>query len=150
MIDNPLVMALVTVGTIATFFGTVIYPDLEYTGGKSNSTCIGECYEEYVRQFGTPAEMERRKQALAAGDEVSSIRSLWAGCAACHGQQGEGMAVFPALVGKDKAYIVDRLNTYKNKGEVGSMSSTMWGQAAMLSDADIETIGEFVQAGFPK
>ena len=150
MIDNPLVMALVTVGTIATFFGTVIYPDLEYTGGKSNSTCIGECYEEYVRQFGTPAEMERRKQALAAGDEFSSIRSLWAGCAACHGQQGEGMAVFPALVGKDKAYIVDRLNTYKNKGEVGSMSSTMWGQAAMLSDADIETIGEFVQAGFPK
>ena len=150
MIDNPLVMALVTVGAIATFFGTVIYPDLEYTGGKSNSSCTGECYKEYVRQFGTPAEMERRKQALAAGDQFSSIRSLWAGCAACHGQQGEGMAVFPALVGKDKAYIVDRLNTYKNKGEVGSMSSTMWGQAAMLSDADIETIGEFVQAGFPK
>ena len=30
------------------------------------------------------------------------------------------------------------------------MSSTMWGQAAMLSDAEIDTIGEFVQAGFPK
>ena len=94
--------------------------------------------------------MERRKQALAAGDQFSSIRSLWAGCAACHGQQGEGMAVFPALVGKDKQYIVDRLNAYKNKEEVGSMSSTMWGQAAMLSDAEIDTIGEFVQAGFPK
>ena len=143
-------MALVATGSIMGFFGVVIYPDLEYTGGVSNRSCTGECYEEYVRQFGTPAEMERRKQALAAGDEFSSIRGLWAGCAACHGQQGEGMAVFPALVGKDKAYIVDRLNTYKNKGEVGSMSSTMWGQAAMLSDAEIDTIGEFVQSGFPQ
>ena len=43
-----------------------------------------------------------------------------------------------------------QLNAYKNKEEVGSMSSTMWGQAAMLSDAEIDTIGEFVQAGFPK
>ena len=60
------------------------------------------------------------------------------------------MDVFPALVGKDKQYIVDRLNAYNNKEEVGSMSSTMWGQAAMLSDAEIDTIGEFVQAGFPK
>ena len=143
-------MALVATGSIMGFFGVVIYPDLEYTGGVSNRSCTGECYAEYVRQFGTPAEMERRKQALAAGDQFSSIRSLWAGCAACHGQQGEGMAVFPALVGKDKQYIVDRLNAYKNKEEVGSMSSTMWGQAAMLSDAEIDTIGEFVQAGFPK
>ena len=143
-------MALVATGSIMGFFGTVIYPDLEYTGGTSNRSCTGECYAEYVKQFGTPAEMERRKQTLAAGDQFSSIRSLWAGCAACHGNEGQGMAVFPALVGKDKDYIVDRLNTYKNRGEVGSMSSTMWGQAAMLSDADIETIGEFVQAGFPK
>ena len=143
-------MALVATGSIMGFFGTVIYPDLEYTGGTSNRSCTGECYAEYVKQFGTPAEMERRKQALAAGDQFSSIRSLWAGWAACHGNEGQGMAVFPALVGKDKDYIVDRLNTYKNRGEVGSMSSTMWGQAAMLSDAEIDTIGEFVQAGFPK
>ena len=129
---------------------TYTYQNLEYKGYERIHGCTGECYAEYVRQFGTPAEMERRKQALAAGDQFSSIRSLWAGCAACHGQQGEGMAVFPALVGKDKQYIVDRLNAYKNKEEVGSMSSTMWGQAAMLSDAEIDTIGEFVQAGFPK
>ena len=57
-------MALVATGSIMGFFGTVIYPDLEYTGGVSNRSCTGECYEEYVRQFGTPAEMERRKQQL--------------------------------------------------------------------------------------
>ena len=103
-------MALVATGSIMGFFGTVIYPDLEYTGGTSNRSCTGECYAEYVRQFGTPAEMERRKQTLAAGDQFSSIRSLWAGCAACHGNEGQGMAVFPALVGKDKDYIVEWAN----------------------------------------
>ena len=147
---NPFGLAMTGAGTIIGFFYLVIYPDLEYTGGSSNTNCTGECYAEYVRQFGTPAEMERRKQALAAGDQFSSIRSLWAGCAACHGQQGEGMGIFPALTGQSKDYIVGRLNAYKNKEEVGSMSSTMWAQAAMLSDADIDTIGEFVKAGLPK
>ena len=42
-----------------------------------------------------------------------------------------------------------KLTTYKNKGQVGPMSQMMWGQAANLSEADIETIGKFVQEGFP-
>ena len=134
----------------AGFFSGFIYPNLEYKGYPRNSSCTGECYAEYVRVHGTVVEQLQKQQAAAAEDPFSSIRGLWAGCAACHGNEGQGMAVFPALVGKDKDYIVDRLNTYKNRGEVGSMSSTMWGQAAMLSDAEIDTIGEFVQAGFPK
>ena len=150
MIDNPFVMAVGASIAIFGFYTTVIYPDLEYKGGERNSTCIDECYKQYVKDFGTPAEQERRKQLLAQADEFSSIRSLWAGCAACHGQQGEGMGIFPALTGQSKDYIVGRLNAYKNKEEVGSMSSTMWSQAAMLSDADIDTIGEFVKAGLPK
>ena len=60
------------------------------------------------------------------------------------------MAVFPALAGQTQDYIVGRLNTYKNRGEVGAMSSTMWGQAAMLSDAEIKLLGEYVEAGFPQ
>ena len=55
------------------------------------------------------------------------------------------MAVFPKLAGQNADYIVGRLNTYKNRGEVGSMSSTMWAQAGMLSDADINMIGKFVE-----
>ena len=126
------------------------YDNLEYKGYPRNSSCTGQCYADYVAEHGTVVEQLLAKQEAAAEDPFSSIRGLWAGCAACHGNEGQGMAVFPALVGKDKDYIVDRLNTYKNRGEVGSMSSTMWGQAAMLSDAEIDTIGEFVQAGFPK
>ena len=125
-----------------------------YTSGNDlsmdrNESCYGECYEEYVRNFGTPADMERRKKQLAAGDPFSDIRGLWAGCAACHGQKGEGIGMFPKLVGQSKDYIVGKLNAYKNKEQVGPMSSTMWGQAAMLSDAQIDTIGEFIQEGAP-
>lgn len=138
-------MALMGTFAIALFFGFKIYPDLEYTGGQSVSSCTGQCYVDYVEQFGTVVEIEQRKQALANADEFSSIRGLWAGCAACHGQGGEGMGVFPALKGQTKEYITDRLYAYKNRETVGAMSSTMWAQAGMLSDSDIDTIGKFIQ-----
>ena len=124
---------------------TYTYQNLEYSGYARAHACTGECYEEYVRIHGTPAQIEQKKRAAAEGDPFSSIRSLWAGCAACHGNQGQGMAVFPALAGQNSEYIIDRLTTYKNRGVVGAMSSTMWGQAAMLSDAEIETLGKFIE-----
>ena len=138
-------MALLGTASIAGFVGVTIYPDLEYTGTSRVQACTGECYEEYVRINGTPAEIERKKQQVAAGDPFSSIKGLWAGCAACHGQQGQGVGVFPKLAGKDAEYIVQRLYQYQNRETVGSMSSTMWGQAAMLSDNDIDTIGKFIE-----
>ena len=138
-------MAILATTSIGIFCATMIYPNLEHTGGERNSACYGECYEEYVRVNGTTVEILLAKQELANADEFSSIRSLWSGCAACHGMEGQGMAVFPALAGKTQDYIVDRLNTYKNRGEVGAMSSTMWGQAGMLSDADINMLGKFIE-----
>jgi cytochrome c553 len=140
-----LTICLVMVGTIA-----MAYERLEYKGVPRTTSCTGECYAEYVAINGTPAEIEMKKQALAATDEFSSIRSLWAGCAACHGNEGQGMAVFPALAGRSSDYIIDRLTTYKNRGEVGAMSSTMWAQAGMLSEQEIETIGKFIEGGMPK
>ena len=128
------------VGTISYF-----HSNLEYKNTGVAHACYGECYEEYVKMHGTPAEIEQRKKAAAEGDPFASIRSLWAGCAACHGQNGEGMAVFPALAGQSSDYIVGRLNAYRNKEEIGGMSSTMWSQAAMLSDDEINLIGKFVQ-----
>ena len=138
-------MALFACASIFGFFGFKIYPELEYTGHKSNSTCTGECYVQYVADWGTPAEQEQRKQALAAGDPFSSIKGLWGGCAACHGQEGQGMAVFPKLAGQSADYISGRLIAYKNRETVGNMSSTMWSQAAMLSDQDIETLSQFIE-----
>mgnify|MGYP001272376811 FL=1 len=142
-------MALLGAFAIFGFFALVIYPDLEYTGGKSVSSCTGECYIEYVKIHGTPAQIEQRKRALAEGDAFSSIRSLWGGCAACHGNDGQGMGVFPKLAGQSSDYIVQRLQAYKNREEVGNMSSTMWAQSGQLTDAEMQTIGDFIQAGLP-
>ena len=138
-------MALFGTMCIGLFFGFKIYPDLEYTGYNSGGSCYGECYEEYVKLNGTVVEIEQKKKEIANADPFSSIRGLWAGCAACHGQQGQGMGAFPALAGQNSEYIIDRLTTYKNRGQVGAMSSTMWAQAGMLSDQDIETLGKFIE-----
>ena len=122
----------------------VTYDNLEYKGYSSTSSCTGECYEEYVRVNGTVIEIEQRKKELASADEFSSIRSLWAGCAACHGQNGGG-GVGPMLAGQSATNIIDKLTTYKNNGTIGSQSALMWGQAAMLSETDIETLGKFIE-----
>ena len=77
-----------------------------------------------------------------------NIRGLWAGCAACHGAEGGG-GVGPKLAGQSSDYISGRLTAYKNREKIGSQSAMMWGQAAMLSDNDIATIGKFIQEGIP-
>ena len=133
-------ICLAMVGTIS-----MAYSNIEYKGYSSNTSCTGECYEEYVRVNGTTVDILRAKQELANLDEFSQIRSLWAGCAACHGAEGQGMAVFPALAGQSSDYITQRLYAYKNRETVGAMSSAMWAQAGMLSDEEIQTIGKFIQ-----
>ena len=140
-------MKFYVISIVAVMFSliTYTYQNLEYKGYERIHGCTGECYAEYVRIHGTPAQIEARKKAAAEGDPFSSIRSLWAGCAACHGNEGQGMAVFPKLAGQNSEYIIDRLTTYKNRGEVGNMSSTMWSQAAMLSEQEIETLGKFIE-----
>ena len=121
------------------------YNGLEYKGVPSHTSCTGQCYVDYVALNGTPAEMEQRKKELASTDEFSDIRSLWTGCAACHGAEGQGVAVFPKLAGQSQDYIVGRLNAYRNGEAVGAMSSTMWAQAGGLSDAQINMIGKFIE-----
>ena len=135
------------IGICGFVFGliTITYDNLEYKGYASTNSCYGECYEKYVEENGTVVEQLQAKQAEAALDPFSSIKGLWAGCAACHGQKGEGMGVFPALAGRDAAYISKRLYQYQNRENVGSMSSTMWAQAGLLSDSDIDTIGQFIE-----
>ena len=140
-------MTMFGVLCIIVFFSIKIYPDLEYSGLGGGHSCTGECYEEYVRINGTSVEIEQRKQALASVDEFSSIRGLWSGCAACHGQDGQGMGVFPKLAGQTSDYISQRLYAYKNREQIGAMSSTMWAQAGMLSDQDIKLISKFIEEG---
>ena len=46
---------------------------------------------------------------------------------------------------KDAEYISQRLYAYQNRETVGAMSATMWAQAGMLSDNDIQTLSEFIE-----
>lgn len=85
-----------------------------------------------------------------ADDRFESIRNVWPTCAGCHGQQGQGMASFPALAGKDADYIISALLQYKNKEQRGPMSALMYGQAQMLTEAQIGTIGVFIQETLDK
>lgn len=133
---------------ICTFmFGLIswTHANLEVKGYPRAQSCTGECYAEYQRVNGTLAEQMEMKREIANADEFSPIRSLWSGCAACHGQEGQGMAVFPKLAGQSADYIIDRLTVYRNRGEVGAMSSTMWSQAGQLSDAEIDMLGKFIE-----
>ena len=133
---------------LALFFATVIYPELEYTGYSRNSNCSGECYEEYVKKYGNVVEQLKAKQALAMGDEFSSIRSLWTGCAACHGANGGG-GVGPMLAGGNAKYMIEALTEYRAGETRMAQSALMWGQAAQLTDKEIELIGKFIEDGFP-
>tara|TARA_B100000282_G_scaffold228699_1_gene171290 strand:+ start:537 stop:983 length:447 start_codon:yes stop_codon:yes gene_type:complete len=121
------------------------YDNLEYKGYPRIHGCTGECYEEYVKTHGTVVEQLAKQTAANQADPFSSIRGLWAGCAACHGQDGQGIGAFPRLAGQSADYISERLYAYKNKEQIGPMSSTMWAQAGMLSENDINTLSEFIE-----
>jgi cytochrome c553 len=136
-------MALLGTFIIAFFFSFKVYPDLEYSGFSSVGDCTGECYAEYVSVNGTPAQIEERKQAAAQQDPFSSVRSLWSGCAACHGAQGQG-GIGPQLTNQTTDYLVTALQEYKQGKQRGPQSAMMWGQAAGLSQKDMDTIAELI------
>ena len=121
------------------------YDNLEYKGYPRAQACTGDCYVKYVEENGTVVDQLMAKREEAALDPYSSIRGLWAGCAACHGSEGQGMGVFPRLSGQTADYIQKRLVSYKNRETIGNMSSTMWAQAGMLSDNEIETLSKFIE-----
>lgn len=85
---------------------------------------------------------------VAGAVQVASVDVLpgeakYASCSACHGANGGG-GVGPALAGKTVEYIVGRLNQYKAGEKVGNQSNLMWGQAAGLSDQDMNDLAEYI------
>ena len=86
---------------------------------------------------------------VIGGTAVAAVAELpgeakYAACGACHGSNGGG-GVGPALAGQTVQYIVGRLNQYKAGEKVGNQSNMMWGQAAGLSDTDINYLAEYIK-----
>ncbi|WP_019625159.1 c-type cytochrome [Thioalkalivibrio sp. ALJT] len=81
--------------------------------------------------------------ALDAGD-VARGQSGYGTCIACHGAQGQGTPVFPALTGRDAEYIADKLVRYRAGETVGDQTALMAPNAANLSDQDIADLAVYV------
>ncbi|MFW5654556.1 MAG: c-type cytochrome [Roseicyclus sp.] len=89
--------------------------------------------------------------AAAAADaaDVAAGESRYAvNCVNCHGAAGQGMASFPAIKGRDAAYIAGKLETYRAREMVGPNSAIMMSLSADLSDEDIANLAAFIETRF--
>ncbi|MDX1633754.1 MAG: c-type cytochrome [Marinobacter sp.] len=87
--------------------------------------------------------------AHAQDADTEAGKSLYAGkCAQCHGKEGQGMAIFPSLQGRDADYIASRLKTYRAGEKVGANSGVMIANAKGLSDDDIRNLAAYISSNF--
>jgi cytochrome c553 len=75
----------------------------------------------------------------AAGD-VAAGKAKSAGCAGCHGVNGEGVSPYPPLAGWSETQIVDALQELKAGKLIDPIMNPM---ANMLSDQDMADIGAY-------
>ena len=112
--------------------------------GRAKSMAITKKQRAEIENRITPFSVVN----VIGGTDVAAVAALpgeakYAACGACHGSNGGG-GVGPTLAGQTVEYIVGRLNQYKNGEKVGSQSNMMWGQAAMLSETDINDLAEYI------
>lgn len=81
-------------------------------------------------------------------DRFIDIREPWAMCSTCHGLMGQG-GIGPMLAGQSADDIISKLLHYKMGHKIGPQSALMIPWAQSLTEAQIQTIGVFVQEGFP-
>ena len=84
------------------------------------------------------------KPAAATGAPVQGSpmapAELTAKCVGCHGAEGQGMGVFPALAGKESAYLRDQMLNYKSGARQDPIMTPI---AKGLSDEDIEHLATY-------
>jgi cytochrome c553 len=75
-----------------------------------------------------------------AGGDVQAGKTKAAGCAGCHGANGEGVAPNPALAGKPEAQFVQAIKDYKSGKRANPVMKTFAGQ---LSDQDVANLAAY-------
>lgn len=90
-------------------------------------------------------EEQAKEQAAAVHTAATAVdgQAIYATCAGCHGQAGEG-GVGPKLQGLAKDGLIASLKDYKAGVQKGPMSSMMIPNAQTLSEADIEAVSEYI------
>src|SRR5438309_11618709 len=77
--------------------------------------------------------------AQAAGDAAAGkVKSAF--CAACHGENGQGVAPNPALAGKPEADRVKDLKDFKSGAKSNPLMSPI---LPLLSDQDLENLAAY-------
>src|SRR6056300_1644381 len=77
--------------------------------------------------------------------DFSSVKVKWNTCAACHGDKGQGKPGFPSLNWMEEQVIIEALVDYKQMITRGDMSGIMFGQAATLTDEEIELMAKYIK-----
>jgi cytochrome c553 len=106
--------------------------------------CTGECYRQWQEETGgVVALAQAQATARAEASPAELGEQAYAGCIACHGAGGEG-GIGPRLAGQSATDIAGKLLRYKNGETLGAQSALMWGQAAQLSEADIDNLAAYI------
>ncbi len=141
---NTFTVTMLMFASIAVGLPSYLMMTNEYSIDRVND-CSGPCYEAWKEETGGILQYERDKAAaLAAASPADLGEALYKGCVACHGGRGEG-GIGPALAGQSAAAVSEMLWQYKNGEQRGPQSNLMWGNAAMLSSADIDNISAYVE-----
>ncbi len=79
---------------------------------------------------------------------ASLMAANYAACAGCHGQKGEKKALGKSakITGWPVEKTIAAMKGYKDGSYGGPMKGVMKGQAARLSDADIEALAKTIAA----
>ena len=116
-------------------------------GGAAGLTLAVACGGDGPSSAPTPAATvspDSVSSDLAhAEDPVAEERELFisAGCAACHGQDGEGTSIAPALAGHNEEQVRRQV-----RAPVGVMPAF---SAIQIGDTDLEKIAHFVESLAP-
>ncbi|MFO7953402.1 c-type cytochrome [Thioalkalivibrio sp.] len=86
--------------------------------------------------------------AAPAADIQAGQSKYQSVCASCHGAEGQGQAIFPALAGNDADYLSAQLERYRAGEEVGDNTALMRPQAQGLSDEDIANLSSYIATEF--
>ena len=81
----------------------------------------------------------------ATAEDYKTSKEVWRVCSSCHGTKAEGKPGFPGLQTLDQAQIVEALQDYKAGVYRGDMSAIMFGQAANLSDEEIDKMAKYIK-----
>ena len=86
-------------------------------------------------------------KGIAMTGDIEAGKARYAeNCGNCHGPAGMGLASYPKIAGKEIAYIIDRLETYRAGIEIGPNSALMIMMAQPLSDTEIANLAAYLNA----